>query len=165
MYDKILVPVDGGATSALGLDEAIKIAKCVGGQIRLVHFVNEFVLDYAYGSGVYAVDIIDLMRKGGRSVLERARIAVQDEGITPECVMLESMGGRAADLILAQAKEWGADLIVMGTHGRRGLARVALGSDAEEVVRSANVPVLLIRGTPQPRSDTVGPSPLEASAA
>ena len=103
MYGKILVPVDGSEASALGLSEAIKIAKCVGGQIRLVHFVNEFVLDYAYGSGVYATDVIELLRKGGRSVLERAKAVVQEQGITPECVLLESMGGRAADLIVASA--------------------------------------------------------------
>jgi nucleotide-binding universal stress UspA family protein len=165
MYGKILVPVDGSEASARGLSEAIKIAKCVGGQIRLVHFVNEFVLDYAYGSGVYATDVIELLRKGGRSVLECARTAVQQQGITPECVLLESMGGRAADLIVAQANEWGAELIVMGTHGRRGLARVAMGSDAEEVVRSASVPVLLIRAEAQPRKDAVKPQPLKASAA
>jgi nucleotide-binding universal stress UspA family protein len=165
MYGKILVPVDGSEASALGLSEAIKIAKCVGGRMRLVHFVNEFVLDYAYGSGVYATDVIELLRKGGRSVLERARTAVQEQGITPECVLLESMGGRAADLIIAQANEWGAELIVMGTHGRRGLARVAMGSDAEEVVRSASVPVLLVRGEAQPRKDAVKTPPLKASAA
>jgi len=50
-------------------------------------------------------------------------------------------------LILEQAKQWPADLIVMGTHGRRGLVRVAMGSDAEEVVRESPVPVLLVRGT------------------
>jgi nucleotide-binding universal stress UspA family protein len=165
MYKKILVPVDGSATSTLGLNEAIRIAKCVGGQIRLVHFVNEFVLDYVYGSGGYAMDVIDLLRKGGRSVLERARATVQEQGITPECVLRESMGGRAADLIFTDAAEWGANLIVMGTHGRRGLARVAMGSDAEEVVRSTTVPVLLVRGTPTPRNDEVAAKPLEASAA
>jgi nucleotide-binding universal stress UspA family protein len=53
----------------------------------------------------------------------------------------------AADLIVAQAREWPADLIVMGTHGRRGLLRVALGSDAEQVLRAATVPVLLVRST------------------
>jgi nucleotide-binding universal stress UspA family protein len=79
--------------------------------------------------------------------------------------LLESMGGRAADLIVAQANEWGAELIVMGTHGRRGLARVAMGSDAEEVVRSASVPVLLVRGEPQSRKGAVKPPPLKASAA
>jgi nucleotide-binding universal stress UspA family protein len=60
--------------------------------------------------------------------------------------MVESIGGVAAELILDQAKEWHADLIVMGTHGRRGIFRLAMGSDAEQVVRGATIPVMLIRG-------------------
>ncbi|MGD0490935.1 MAG: universal stress protein [Steroidobacteraceae bacterium] len=157
MYGKILVPVDGSEPSTVGLVEAIKIAKKLGSRICLAHFVNEFVFDYGGGAGVFGTDIIDVLRKGGRGVLERAKAVVQDEGITSECVLLESMGGRAADLILAQAKAWSADLIVMGTHGRRGLARVAMGSDAEEVVRGAEVPVLLVRGTSQPPRMAVKP--------
>ena len=149
MYGKILVPVDGTETSTLGLNEAIKIAKIQGSQIRLVHIVNEFVLDYTYSPGFYAANLIESLRKGGQTILDLAKAASQRQGVTPECVLLESIGGPAADLILAQAKEWSADLIVMGTHGRRGLMRVALGSDAEQVVRAATVPVLLVRGSGQ----------------
>jgi nucleotide-binding universal stress UspA family protein len=54
-------------------------------------------------------------------------------------------GGRAADAIVEEAGKWKADVIVLGTHGRRGLRRALLGSDAEEVVRNASVPVLLVR--------------------
>jgi nucleotide-binding universal stress UspA family protein len=59
--------------------------------------------------------------------------------------LLESIGGPTADLIVAQAAQGHVDLIVMGTHGRRGLRRVAMGSDAEQVIRMATVPVLLVR--------------------
>ena len=59
--------------------------------------------------------------------------------------MIESFGGRAAEFIVAQAKKWGADLIVLGTHGRRGVKRLVMGSDAEQVVRTSPVPVLLVR--------------------
>jgi nucleotide-binding universal stress UspA family protein len=69
--------------------------------------------------------------------------------------MIESMGASAADFIVEQARQWSADLIVMGTHGRRGLLRVAMGSDAESVVRIASVPVLLVRNTPQGRHGLV----------
>ena len=58
--------------------------------------------------------------------------------------LLETIGGRAADVIVQQAEEWRADLIVLGTHGRRGLKRLAMGSDAELVLRMAPVPVLLL---------------------
>jgi nucleotide-binding universal stress UspA family protein len=62
-----------------------------------------------------------------------------------ETELFETMGGRASDCIVAAAKQWGADLIVMGTHGRRGMSRLSMGSDAELVVRSTPVPVLLVR--------------------
>jgi nucleotide-binding universal stress UspA family protein len=129
MYGKILVPVDGSETSILGLNEAIKIAKAQGSQLRLVHIVNELILDYTYSPGVYATNLIESLRKAGRTVLDVAETVAQRQGIKPECVLLESIGGREADFILAQAEEWQADLIVMGTHGRRGFLRVALGSD------------------------------------
>lgn len=165
MYGKILVPVDGSEASTVGLNEAIAIAKNQCSQIRLVHVVNEFILDYTYSPGLYATNLIESLRKSGQTILDVAQTVVQRHGITPECVLLESIGGRAADLILAQAKEWHADLIVMGTHGRRGLARVAMGSDAEEVVRGATMPVLLVRGTAQQAKQGLNVSPAEASAA
>jgi nucleotide-binding universal stress UspA family protein len=61
-------------------------------------------------------------------------------------MLVEARGRRVADAIVAQAKKWKADVIVIGTHGREGLARVVLGSDAELVVRESPVPVLLVRG-------------------
>jgi nucleotide-binding universal stress UspA family protein len=71
----------------------------------------------------------------------------------------------AGSLILAQARQWQADLIVMGTHGRRGLVRLALGSDAEQVVRASTEPVMLVRGTVQQGKVTPEVTLVEASAA
>ena len=65
--------------------------------------------------------------------------------------MIESLGLRVADRITADAKRWRADLIVIGTHGRRGMQRLLMGSDAEMVVRNTTVPVLLVHG-PQPKT-------------
>ena len=146
MYCKILVPVDGSETSTRGLNEAIKIAKAQGSQLRLVHIVNEFIFDSTDAPGLYSESLIETLVKGGREVLAIAEQAAQREGVKAGTVLIESIGGVAADLILAQAKQWQPDLIVMGTHGRRGLARLALGSDAEQVVRAAMVPVMLVRG-------------------
>ena len=89
----------------------------------------------------------------------------QREGVNADTVLIESIGGVAADLILAHAKQWQPDLIVMGTHGRRGLARLALGSDAEQVVRAAMVPVMLVRGVVQQGKVTPEVTLVEASAA
>ena len=127
MYDKILVPIDGSPTSQCGLKEAIKIAKSQGSIVRLLHVVNEFMFDYTYSSGMNTTTVIDALRDAGKRILADAEAAVRQA-------------------IIAQAGSWPAELIVMGTHGRRGLARVAMGSDAEEVVRASPVPVLLVRG-------------------
>lgn len=152
MYARILVPVDGSEPSMSALKEAAKIARSQGSRVRLLHVVNELVLDYTMGAGVYADGVIDALREAGRKILEQAKLLVEEQGLSPEHVLIESVGGRCADLILDQAKSWPADLIVMGTHGRRGLVRMALGSDAEEVVRGAPVPVLLIRARQQPEA-------------
>ena len=149
MYGKILVPIDGSDTAMAGLAEAIKLAKAFGGKVRILHIVNELILDYAYGSGLYANTVIESMRSDGQKVLAQAETFARQQGVEPEGVLIESIGGPAAQFIVAQAKEWPADLIVMGTHGRRGIRRLALGSDAEIVVRSAPAPVLLVRQAPE----------------
>jgi len=124
----------------------MKIAGCRGGVLCLLHIVNEFVFDYsAYSPPAYAANLLDSLRERGRSILEEAAATARARGLQVTSVMLESIGGSAADLIAAQALEFHADLIVVGTHGRRGLRRLALGSDAEQVVRASAVPVLLVR--------------------
>lgn len=144
MYNKILVPIDGSETSMAGLKEAVKLAKVCGSQLRILHVVNEFILDYSYSAGMYATNLIESLREAGEKIVRQAEAFVRERGVPVDSVLLESIGGPAADLILSQAHDWSADLIVMGTHGRRGLRRLALGSDAESVVREARVPVLLV---------------------
>ncbi len=145
MYKKILVPIDGSSTSNLGIREALKLAKDQGARLRLVHVVDELVIMSSPDAVVPVGDIVGVLREAGRKVLDRAAALVQKAGAKAETVLVERFGGRAADSIIAEAKKWHADLIVLGTHGRRGVRRMVLGSDAEEVVRSASVPVLLVR--------------------
>ena len=149
MYSKILVPVDGSAQSTLGLAEAIKVAKCFGARLRLVHVVNEFIMaDAAYVPWLYYERLIEPMREMGKKILDSAEATVRQQGLESKTALLDTIGGRVADQIVEQAKQWPADLIVMGTHGRRGMSRLALGSDAEMVLRTSPVPVLLVRGNP-----------------
>jgi nucleotide-binding universal stress UspA family protein len=146
MYRQLLVPVDGSEPSMLGLAEAIKIAKSDGANLHLVHVVDELL---PYGTDVpgnYVEQFIDALRAQGKEVLAKAERVVFEHALKAESVLLETVGGSAADRIVEQAQKCKADLIVMGTHGRRGLRRLALGSDAELVVRSSPVPVLLVRG-------------------
>jgi nucleotide-binding universal stress UspA family protein len=151
IYAKILVPVDGSPTSAKGLQEAIKIAKALGSTLRLVHVVDELIVDYSGvgGTNYYSGDIIEGLRDGGKQILANAAATVRQSGLEPQTVLVEAIGGPSSRLIVAQAQEWPADLIVMGTHGRRGVRRLALGSDAEHVIRSSTVPVLLVRDKPE----------------
>ena len=152
MYAKILVPIDGSQASAAGLTEGIKIAKSQGSEIRLVHVVDDLILEAGYGDGVYACDAVEVLRKAGRDLLDAAQATARREGVNANSVLLESVGGPASEVILTEAKACSADLVVMGTHGRRGLARLVMGSDAEAVVRACTVPVLLVHGKTKPNA-------------
>lgn len=147
MYQRILVPIDGSPTSDRGLDEAITLAKLGGGRLRLVHAVDE--LTYATGFetyAAYAADVIPAMKRAGEELLKRGKQRAEDQGVPVDTVLLESLGVRLGDLVIEHAQSWKADLIVIGTHGRRGVRRLLLGSDAEQILRQSPVPVLLVRG-------------------
>ncbi len=146
-YQHILVPVDGSATSNRGLAEAIMIAKLTGARLRLVHVVD----DLSFAIGVDGLgsgsEVISLLREAGESVLAAARSQVQAAGLRVDTVLHEAFSGRVCDLVVEDAATWPADLIVIGTHGRRGAGRLFMGSDAEQILRLAPVPVLLVRAT------------------
>ncbi|HEY2675690.1 MAG TPA: universal stress protein [Steroidobacteraceae bacterium] len=146
MFSKILVPVDGSEISNRGLAEAIKMTTTLGSRLYLVHIVNELIPDFSFGSAQYVTALMDSTREQGKAVLAQAGAEARKYGVPARTDLLETIGDRTADLIVGHAKKIGAELIVMGTHGRRGLRRLTLGSDAEQVVRLAEVPVLLIRG-------------------
>jgi nucleotide-binding universal stress UspA family protein len=149
MYSRILVPVDGSGASLKGLNEAIKLAKDTGARLKLVHIVNELIVDPGIAPSVYYEPMIVGMREGGKKVLADAEAAVRAQNVQFESQLIETIGGRVADKIIEVVKQWGAELIVMGTHGRRGLLRLAMGSDAEMVLRRSPVPVLLMRESPE----------------
>ena len=146
-YKKILVPVDGSKTSKLGLREAMRLARGQHAKLQLVHIVDQhYALMSAPEAGAQIGAVIQALKQGGRRILRSAEATVKGARLPCTGVLLETMAGPAADLIVRQAKKWRADLIVIGTHGRRGVSRLVMGSDAEQVVRTAPVPVLLVRG-------------------
>ncbi len=149
MFRRILVPIDGSSTSNRGLDEAIKLVEDQNAKLFLLHVVDDLVMSVALdsaidASGVYFDRLFDALVEGGRAILAKAEAKVRRHGIACEYAMLETRGRSVADVIIAHAKKLRADLIVLGTHGRRGVTRLVMGSDAENVVRSARVPVLLV---------------------
>lgn len=145
MYGKILVPIDGSDTSKRGFTEACRLAKEQGARLRCLFVVDEHYLTANYMGFMYLPDLIDKLRDNGKEILDEAAEQARKSGVQVESVMRESAERRVSFLILDEAKTWPADLIVMGTHGRRGLSHLALGSDAESVVRNSAVPVLLVR--------------------
>jgi len=145
-YKRILVPVDGSPTSNAGMKAAIALARDNRARLRLMHVIDEYVA-FAFpdaGAAAGVNSMLDALRAAARHTLAKVERAARRSGARPETALVEGFGGRVADLIVQQAKRWRADLIVMGTHGRRGVNRMLLGSDADLVVRYSPVPVLLV---------------------
>jgi nucleotide-binding universal stress UspA family protein len=137
--NNILVPVDFSAYSERALDYACSLAEKLGAKLHLVHAIGAGLPEL---SAVMTDSMIATLREG--SLAELQKIAKAREGIAKfGKVMVEP--GDARDAILSAAKACDADLIVIGSHGRRGLTRLVLGSVAEDVVRRAPCPVLVVR--------------------
>ena len=145
MYTRILVPVDGSDAAKKGLAEAVKLAEALESELRIIHIVDDSALALNPEAGVAAAPLVEDFAEAGRQILEEARALAEAAGAPAGIVLHENFTGRVADLIVDEAHKWGAELIVMGTHGRRGIRHAVLGSDAEAVVRGAKVPVLLVR--------------------
>ena len=145
MFKRILVAVDGSHAAELALQEAIKLAKEFQSQLQVVYVVDEVSLNWPAGSDFEAAT--EIAQRSSREILDKADAAVRKAGMTAvtKALAIETLGHRIADMIAAEAEAWAADLIVIGTHGRRGVHRLLIGSVAEGVMRVATKPVLLIR--------------------
>lgn len=146
MYQKILAAVDGSKLSDRALHEAIALAKKLNASLRIVHVADEVTFNW---QGEYGgmLEVLESFREAGQRVLEQARVQAREAGLEAETKLLEIqiVGHRIADLIVEEAQDWSADLIVLGSHGRRGLHDMLLGSVSDGVMRRARVPVLMVR--------------------
>jgi nucleotide-binding universal stress UspA family protein len=146
MYERILVPIDGSPTSELGLKEAMRLAMLTHGRLRLIHVIDEMSFALAADSyGNYAGELLDLPQKNGADLLAKAQTAARAQGLQTDTVLYENLVKTVAQRVVDEAVSWQADLIVVGTHGRRGVRRMVLGSSAEGILRTSPVPVLLVR--------------------
>jgi nucleotide-binding universal stress UspA family protein len=151
MYQRILVPVDGSETSFLGVDEAIRLAGVTGGRLRFLHALDEMSVALALDAyGGYLGDLPAALHENAREMLEGVKASARAAGVQADSVLNDSLKDKVADVVAAQARQWPADLIVAGTHGRRGVRRLVLGSGAESILRTAPVPVLLVRARQAP---------------
>ena len=155
-YQHILVAVDGSPLSVHAISHATALARATGGRFRLLNVMDPV----AHISGferpeVYRQEVLPRLQQAGESLLQQARAQVAERGVPVDTVLVENLDARVAQIVVDHAQAWGADLIVLGTHGRRGLARVLMGSDAEQIARTAPVPVLLVRA-PEPAAPRAG---------
>jgi nucleotide-binding universal stress UspA family protein len=145
MYKRILVPIDGSPASNRGLEEAIQLAKDQSAALRLLHVLNEWLIVSPDSTGANPGDLEEALRAAGDVLLNEADARARSAGVTATTALVQQMGAPVGAAIVRHAEEWPADLIVCGTHGRRGVRRLVLGSDAEYILRHTRIPVLLLR--------------------
>lgn len=140
MYKRILAATDGSDTADRAVAHAVALAREQGAELRFVTVVNPRIT----GWGEYTGAEIDSMIDDARTVLERADERARAAGLAPDSVPVEASERHIGEVLADEAAAWGADLLVMGTHGRKGFTRLVLGSVAEVALRTSRVPVLTI---------------------
>lgn len=147
MFKRILVAVDASQTGELALDMAIGLASESQGQLRIVHVIDTANVNIgAELADQYKVS--ESLVDNAQKILNPAERIADTAGVAAEAslITIDALNKRIPEAIVDDAEAWSADLIVIGTHGRRGLSRLLLGSVAEGVTRLATKPVLLVRG-------------------
>lgn len=145
MYKHILIPVDGSDTALKAVESAAQMARVFQARATVVYVIDPYPFgglgsDLAYGQ----VEYLSAAKAEAQAASEAARGVLAAAGINAEAWTVESHTIWRG--ILETAQETGADLIVMGSHGRRGLEKMVLGSTAQRVLSHAMLPVLIVRG-------------------
>lgn len=145
MYSRILVPFDGSDASRCGLREAIALARTQRATLVVLGVVSEVPLLMGQAGFVNYGEVADILLRSGQDVAAQAAGEAKAAGVACETVVIDGGATPVSDVIVSQVGAQRCELVVMGTHGRRGLRRLTMGSDAEMVVRDAPVPVMLVR--------------------
>jgi nucleotide-binding universal stress UspA family protein len=145
-YRRILVPMDGSPPSDRALQEAIALARAQGGLLRLVGILDEVKFVNGFEPALVVIDdVLPRARREMGALLEAARARAAAQGVEAAIEVLEDAVLTIPQIVAAQAAQWPADLVVVGTHGRHGVDRLLAGSVAESILRSCPVPVLLVK--------------------
>lgn len=149
MYKRIMVAVDESFMTDKVLDTAIEIAKASGAQLAVCHAVDETIfaqrqvemmLPNSVGKAEYR------LRMGAEGLLGKAAATARAAGVEVEVKLIESEQKHVSDMLADASAEWKADLLVVGSHGHRGVERFFVGSVAERLVRKVETSLLLVRG-------------------
>jgi len=147
MYRKILVATDGSVLSKKAVKSAIELAAAVGAELLAVYVVPRYPVSYFEG-GV-TISTADIARtekqwaERGQTIVDAVRDAALAEGVKAKAIVTRS--DLIAEAILSNVKKNKCDLVVMASHGRRGLKRILLGSETQQVLTHSTVPVLVLR--------------------
>jgi nucleotide-binding universal stress UspA family protein len=148
MCKRIFVAIDGSSTAQAALVEAIQFSRLPGMSLCIGTVLDAGLLSQN-NMGMGALIDVDQVKAGMRQAAEKllddAVAKAKEAGLDPYRILVESDNKRVAEMIVDAAKQWDADLIVIGTHGRRGFERMVMGSVAENLVRIATTSLFLVR--------------------
>ena len=144
MFKHILVPVDGSSTARQAIDKALAIAEAFKSTVTLVYVIDPYAFtgmgnDFSYGQAEY----LEAATREGHDAIAAARQVFEAQGIPVNGSVVE--GSAIYQAILDTAESIDADLVVMGSHGRRGLEKLVLGSVTAQVLSHAHLCVLVVR--------------------
>ncbi|RRD57376.1 universal stress protein [Comamonadaceae bacterium OH2545_COT-014] len=145
MFKHILVPVDGSATALAAVEKAAAVAKAFGSEVTAIYVIDPYPFtgvgaEFAYGQDQY----LSAATAEANAAIGAVASQMSAAGVPVQTRVVESHSAWRG--ILEAAESAGADLIVMGSHGRRGLEKLVLGSVAQRVLANAKLPVLVVRG-------------------
>ncbi|MDR1969126.1 MAG: universal stress protein [Burkholderiaceae bacterium] len=147
MYKRILIATDGSELSNKAVDSAIQLAATLGAELLAVKVVPRYPQSYFEGSiPLSAQDVARVEEQwstDGHAVLEAVKAAGQAQGITVKPILSKS--DVVSEALIAAANKHEADLIVMASHGRKGVKRLLLGSETQQVLTHSKIPVLVLR--------------------
>lgn len=149
MYKRIMVAVDESFMTSQVMEAAIELAKATGAQVAICHAIDETILAQREVAMMLPNSVGKTearMRLGAQGFLDRLLQTARAAGVEAEIKLVESEQKHVSDMLIDAAGEWQADLLVVGTHGRRGIERFFVGSVAERLVRKGQTSLLLVRG-------------------
>lgn len=147
MYQRILVPTDGSALSKKAVKNAVELAATLGAEVVAVNIVPRYPMSYFEGSLTISPSEVSRVEKQwaeqGQALADAVATAADKAGVKAKAITVKS--DLVAEAILAAAKKNRCDLIVMASHGRKGIKRLLLGSETQHVLTHGNIPVLVLR--------------------
>lgn len=149
MYKRIMVAVDESFMTSQVMESAIALAKATGARLAICHAIDQTILAQREVAMMLPNSVGKTearLRMGAQGFLDRLAGEARAGGVDPEIRLVESEEKHVSDMLIEAAADWQADLLVVGTHGRRGIERFFVGSVAERLVRKGQTSLLLVRG-------------------